>query len=109
MSRPEKQRKVLQPPVLHDFKPTGIPKRFLESLRRRNALERIGGAAYLSGLVEGVPATSNVDYYAEIVEEHALRRRLMRAGGVVADVVDLDLCEVVDRLVTGGPSGEVEP
>jgi predicted DNA-binding protein (UPF0251 family) len=32
MPRPEKERRVLQPPVIHDFKPTGIPKRFLESL-----------------------------------------------------------------------------
>ena len=71
-----------------------------ESLRRRNALDRVGGAAFLSRLVEGVPTTANVDYYAEIVEEHALRRRLMRAGGVVADFatnLETPIAEVLDQ------------
>ena len=44
-------------------------------------LERVGGLGYLTQLIDAVPAASNIEYYADIVEEHALRRRLMRAGG----------------------------
>jgi predicted DNA-binding protein (UPF0251 family) len=32
MPRPEKKRRVLQPPLVSDFKPTGIPRGFLETL-----------------------------------------------------------------------------
>jgi len=52
-------------------------------LRRTNTLERVGGMAYLSGLLNAVPTTANIEYYAEIVEEAASRRRLMHAGAKV--------------------------
>ncbi len=48
-----------------------------EALRRDGNLERIGGVEFLTRLLDLVPTASNVDYYAAIVEEHALRRRLM--------------------------------
>ncbi|MCL6482303.1 MAG: replicative DNA helicase, partial [Firmicutes bacterium] len=40
-----------------------------EHLRRRGELEAVGGAAYLSQLVDGVPRVSNVEHYARIVKE----------------------------------------
>jgi replicative DNA helicase len=52
-------------------------------LRRNESLERVGGVGTITRLMEGVPSTSNVDYYAEIVDETSLRRRLLRAGGEV--------------------------
>ncbi len=71
-----------------------------EELRRADMLERVGGLGYLTQLIEVVPATSNIEHYAAIVEEHALRRRLMRVGGDIgklATEVDQPIAEVVDK------------
>ncbi|MCL1869942.1 MAG: replicative DNA helicase [Promicromonosporaceae bacterium] len=51
-----------------------------DELRRRGELERIGGAAYLADLVSGVPTAANAGYYARIVRERAVLRRLVEAG-----------------------------
>ncbi|MEX2394648.1 MAG: replicative DNA helicase [Actinomycetota bacterium] len=50
-----------------------------EELRRNAHLEEIGGKPYLFHLVSSVPAASNASYYARIVEETALLRRLIEA------------------------------
>lgn len=71
-----------------------------EGLRRSDMLERIGGLGYLTELIDAVPATSNIEHYAAIVEEHALRRRLMRVGGDIgklATEVDQDIVNVLDK------------
>ncbi|MCS4490499.1 replicative DNA helicase [Corynebacterium sp. ES2794-CONJ1] len=49
-------------------------------LDRSNDLERIGGAPYLVQLISSVPTSANAKYYAEIVAEKALLRRLVEAG-----------------------------
>jgi replicative DNA helicase len=71
-----------------------------DALHRKGELDRIGGAGYLTDLMEGVPTASNIEYYAEIVEEHALRRRLIGAGGQIGDLAvmtDLEISAVLDR------------
>ena len=71
-----------------------------EELRRRGALERVGGIGYLTRLVEVVPAASNIEYYATIVEEHGLRRSLIKAGASVTDLAfrtDDEIAIVIDR------------
>lgn len=42
-------------------------------------LTKVGGAPYLHALVEQVPSTSNADYYAHIVREHAQLRAVLAA------------------------------
>ncbi|MGB9768141.1 replicative DNA helicase [Dictyoglomus turgidum] len=51
-----------------------------EELRSRNLLERVGGSVYLASLLDVVPTAANVEYYANIVAEKALLRRLITAG-----------------------------
>jgi replicative DNA helicase len=71
-----------------------------EGLRRDGALDRIGGIEFLTHVIDTVPATSNVEYYASIVEEHALRRRLMRVGGdigMIATKMSEPIADVVDQ------------
>ncbi|MCX7719672.1 MAG: replicative DNA helicase [Dictyoglomus thermophilum] len=51
-----------------------------EELRSRNLLERVGGNVYLASLLDVVPTAANVEYYANIVAEKALLRRLISAG-----------------------------
>lgn len=49
-------------------------------LDRNNQLERAGGAPYLHTLISSVPTAANARYYAEIVAEKAILRRLVQAG-----------------------------
>ena len=53
---------------------------FSEELKNKNAFDRIGGQPFLLNLIEDIRTTANVDYYAEIIRETALRRRLIEAG-----------------------------
>lgn len=76
-------------------------------LQRRGEIGRIGGAPYLHDLVQAVPIASNVDFYAEIVREKAILRRLVEVGqriaqlgqagqGEVSEIVDRAQAEVLD-------------
>src|SRR5277367_3298791 len=71
-------------------------------LDRRGLLRRIGGAPYVHTLISTVPTAANAGYYAEIVAEKALLRRLVEAGTRVvqygyAGAEGADVAEVVDR------------
>src|SRR6202007_238787 len=71
-------------------------------LDRRGLLRRIGGAPYLHPLISTVPTAANAGYYAGIVAEKALLRRLVEAGTRVvqygyAGAEGSDVAEVVDR------------
>ena len=48
-----------------------------EEMQRAGLLEEAGGMAYLSSLMDGVPKSLNVEYYAQIIKEKALLRRLI--------------------------------
>ncbi|SDD86130.1 replicative DNA helicase [Paenibacillus sp. UNCCL117] len=49
-------------------------------LQDKQQLEEVGGISYLSQLANAVPTAANVDYYAQIVEEKSMLRRLIRAA-----------------------------
>nr|WP_232677369.1 replicative DNA helicase [Nocardioides sp. R-C-SC26] len=49
-------------------------------LQRTGQLQRVGGAAYLHTLAANVPIAANAEFYAEIVREKAILRRLVDAG-----------------------------
>ncbi len=71
-------------------------------LDRRGLLRRIGGAPYLHTLISTVPTAANAGYYASIVAEKALLRRLVEAGTRVvqygyAGAEGAEVAEVVDR------------
>ncbi len=48
-----------------------------EELQKDGSLEEIGGASYLSSLMDGVPKSLNVEFYASIIKEKSLRRQIM--------------------------------
>ncbi|MEH3137763.1 MAG: replicative DNA helicase [Mycolicibacterium neoaurum] len=71
-------------------------------LDRRGQLRRIGGAPYLHTLISTVPTAANAGFYATIVAEKALLRRLVEAGTRVvqygyAGADGADVADVVDR------------
>lgn len=48
-----------------------------EELRTRGQLDAVGGTEYLMTLIDSVPSAANLEYYARIVEEKAILRRLI--------------------------------
>ncbi|MGU3436223.1 replicative DNA helicase [Actinomycetes bacterium M1A6_2h] len=71
-------------------------------LERRGELRRIGGPPYLVTLTQTVPTAANASFYAEIVVEKAILRRLVEAGTRIvqfgyAGADGQDVAEVVDR------------
>jgi replicative DNA helicase len=74
-------------------------------LTRRGEMGKMGGAPYLHTLISSVPTAANAGYYAKIVAERAILRRLVEAGtrivqlaygagGEVDDIVDTAQAEV---------------
>ncbi|MFJ8158861.1 replicative DNA helicase [Streptomyces sp. NPDC094468] len=55
-------------------------------LTKRGEITKVGGAAYLHTLVQAVPTAANAEYYAEIVHERAVLRRLTEAGTRIAQL-----------------------
>jgi replicative DNA helicase len=51
-----------------------------EHLERADKLERIGGTEYLVSLAEFVPSAANAEYYAKIVRDKAVQRKLIQAA-----------------------------
>ena len=51
-----------------------------DELEGRGVLESVGGHVAISDLISQVPTAANAAYYARIVADHALRRRLIDAG-----------------------------
>jgi replicative DNA helicase len=69
-------------------------------LAKRGELARIGGGAYLHTLLASVPTAANAGYYARIVRERAILRRLVEAGTRIVQLGytgDGDADELVDR------------
>ncbi|GHS85654.1 hypothetical protein AGMMS50218_03680 [Actinomycetota bacterium] len=72
-----------------------------DELTKRGEMGRIGGAPYLHTLISMVPTAANAGYYARIVRERAVLRRLVEAGtrivqlGYATDGGDVD--EIVNN------------
>jgi replicative DNA helicase len=69
-------------------------------LTRRTEIARVGGAPYLHTLISSVPTAANAGYYARIVRERAILRRLVEAGTRIVQfgyAGDADVDELVDR------------
>ncbi|WP_410537576.1 replicative DNA helicase [Streptomyces sp. KL2] len=68
-------------------------------LTRRGEIAKVGGPGYLHSLVQAVPTAANAQYYAEIVHERAVLRRLVEAGTRITQMgyaADGDVDEIVN-------------
>ena len=62
-----------------------------EELERAGDLEEVGGPAYIASLVDGVPRSTNVEYYAQIVKEKAtLRNLIFSANKILGTAYEAD-------------------
>jgi replicative DNA helicase len=55
-------------------------------LTKRGDLTRAGGAPYLHTLISSVPTAANASYYAKIIRERAIMRRLVEAGTKIVQI-----------------------
>ncbi|NLT74425.1 MAG: replicative DNA helicase [Chloroflexi bacterium] len=72
----------------------------VDELTRQGQIEVIGGASYLTSLINSVPTSIHVEHYAHIVERSAIMRRLITAAGEIAALAYRDqgeTDEVIDQ------------
>ena len=54
-----------------------------EELQKEGILEEMGGASYLSSLMDGVPKSLNIEFYARIIKEKSLLRQLILSSAKI--------------------------
>jgi replicative DNA helicase len=69
-----------------------------DELERRGQLEEVGGAAYITHLINAVPSAIHVEAYGRIVEHAAIRRRLISAASQIAQLAYQET-EEIDQTV----------
>lgn len=69
-----------------------------QKLKEKKYLDKVGGIAYISGLVEGVPSSANVRHYGEIIQGYATRRKLISDASVLIEKSFDEGLEVKDLL-----------
>lgn len=67
-------------------------------LRRAEELDKVGGANYLATILDTVPTAANINYYAAVVEEHGLRRRMLMASAEIGELA-LQIDEEIDIVI----------
>jgi len=69
-----------------------------EELKKTNKYEIVGGAGYLTSMVNSVPTSAHVEHYAGLVKESATKRALISASGAIAERAFNPNSEVKDLL-----------
>lgn len=69
-----------------------------DELKNRDLLGSIGGMPYIAALFDTVPTAANVEYYARIVEDKALLRKLMHASVAIRGIAIGEVDNVDDSL-----------
>lgn len=71
------------------------------ALRKSGGLDEVGGVEYLSHLVDIVPTAANAQYYARLIKEKSLRRKLIHAASDIASEAfsgDQDIDDFIDAV-----------
>jgi replicative DNA helicase len=72
----------------------------VEELRQQGRLDEVGGAAYITYLINHTPSSIYAEAYGHIVERAAVRRRMLAAASEIAQLAHeegADINEVIDR------------
>jgi replicative DNA helicase len=71
-----------------------------QHLKDRGLLDEVGGLSYLSALTEHAPIAANAVYYAKILKQKAILRKMITAGNDIVELgqkTDEDIDELVDK------------
>ena len=90
-----------------------------DELVRASALEAVGGAPYLGGLLEGLPRVTNVEQWSRIIKEKSVLRNLIHAGNrivqsafeaedeaaLILDRAEKSIFDIAERRIRQGFTG----
>ncbi len=85
-----------------------------DELGKRGHLEQVGGSAYISSLVDGIPDIANVERYARIVKEKSTLRRLIVMGNSVMRAAldtpseSIDVMNIAEKSLYDIAEGSIE-
>ncbi len=71
-----------------------------EEMKSRGLFDRLGGQPFLAELMGRVTTTANAGYHADMIREHAIRRRLIEAGEKIKSMsyqTDRDTKEIIEE------------
>lgn len=57
-----------------------------DQLKKKEELEMVGGMDYLTELTNMVPTAAHAEHYADIITQNAMRRRLIKVAGEIAEL-----------------------
>lgn len=86
---------------LHDDRNPVDSRTVVSQLRKEGKLEIVGGAYYIAELVSKVSSSGNIEYYARVLMEYALKRDLIQLASQVhhnAYEDETDVFELMDSL-----------
>ena len=72
----------------------------IEELKKKNKLDDIGGAYYITGLSQEAPSVSNAEYYAKIVKEKQILRAIITTSiemNSLAYEGESEIVEIIDK------------
>ena len=70
----------------------------VSEMDRRSKLNDVGGASYITAIVNAVPTAIHVEHYAQLVERLSTQRRLISAAGEIAGIA-YDGSEEIDATI----------
>lgn len=68
-------------------------------LEEKGQLDKIGGSSYLTGLVNSVPSSSNIEHYAKVVQKKSTLRKLIETASTIVELgykEDEDVEKILD-------------
>jgi len=71
-----------------------------DHLKGTDELDKAGGVVYISSLLDEVPTSANIEYYAKIVEQKSLLRKLISAASSIVSLgygKEKDAYEIIDE------------
>ncbi len=70
-----------------------------DEMKRLKTLDKSGGVGYLTELVNAVPTAANIEHYARIIRDHAVRRALINASARIGEIAysESEIDEILDE------------
>ena len=71
----------------------------INSLKKNNQLESVGGAYYITGLSQDAPSVSNAEYYSKIIHEKYVLRMIIKTSKEMNSLAyeDNEISEIIDK------------